>query len=314
MFEMKVLVTGGTGWIGSNVVRELTARDQQVVTFDSTREAWRVKDLAGVQLVKGDILDFPGLYEAIQKHRVTHIVHLAAILKGESQRNPRLLQKVNCEGTLNVLEAARLAGVRRVVYGSSTVVYGQTTREPVDEDHPTSPSDMYGATKVLGETFLKEYHRLYGLDFAVMRFAHVYGPGRLKGTAVWKDLFEYPARGEKYVLPSGGDHRLNWSYVKDCASATVAACLVEKLDSRFFNVCEGVQHTPGEIAGLIATEIVPGAQFEIGPGLVPGHPAEALMEIGRAERVLGWKPAFDMVRGCRDYVETLLQSSTGRQD
>ncbi|MCL4369899.1 MAG: NAD(P)-dependent oxidoreductase [Chloroflexi bacterium] len=305
---MTVLITGGTGWIGSHVVRELVARDQQVVTFDSTREGWRVRDLPGVQLVKGDILDFPGLYEAIQKHQVTHLVHLAAILKGDSQRNPKRLFKVNCEGTINVLEAARIAGVRRLVFGSSLAVYGLTTREPVDEDHPTSPIDMYGATKVLGETFLREYHRLYGLDFAAMRFSHVYGPGRIKGTAVWKDLFEYPARGEKYVLPSGGDHRLNWSYVKDCATATASACLVEKLEYHFFNVCEGVQHTPREIADLIATEIVPGAQFEIGPGLVPGNPAEHCMDIQRAKSVLDWQPRFDMARGCRDYLKDLLRA------
>ncbi len=300
---MAVLVTGGTGWIGSYVAWELAARGQEVVTFDLVCEAWRLKGLPSVSMVQGDILDFPGLLEAITRHSVTRVIHLAAILKGDSQRNPRLLQKVNCEGTVNVLEAARLAGVQRVVYGSSVVVYGQTDGEPVSEDHPTNPSDMYGATKVLGETFLKEYRRLYGLDFAVVRFAHVYGPGRLKGTAVWKDLFEYPARGEKYVLPSGGDHWLNWSYVKDCATATVAACLAEKLEERFFNVCEGVRHTPREIADLISSEIVPGAQFEIGPGLVPGHPAEATMAIETAARVLDWRPSFDIRRGCREYVD-----------
>ncbi len=302
---MTVLVTGGTGWIGSFVVRELVARDQRVVTFDSTREAWRVSGLTGVVTEKGDILDFPGLLEAIRRHGVTRIVHLAAVLKGESQRNPRLLHRVNCDGTLNVLEAARLGGVRRLVFGSSLTVYGLTTREPVDERHPTSPVDMYGATKVLGETFLREYHRLHGLDFAVVRFAHVYGPGRSKGTAVWKDLFEYPARGERYVLPSGGDHMLNWSYVVDCATATTEACLAEGLAERFFNVSEGVRHTPREIADLIATEIVPGAQFEIGPGLVPGHPPEHVLDIRAAERALGWKPAYDIARGCREYIDAV---------
>ncbi len=306
---MTVLVTGGTGWIGSNVVKALVERGQEVVTFDSTRGAERLHGVPNVHMVRGDILDFPGLFEAIRRHRVTHIVHLAAILKGESQKNPRLLQKVNCEGTLNVLEAARLGGVKRLVFGSSTAVYGLTSYEPVDEDHPTSPVDMYGASKVFCEVMLRDYQKLYGLDFVSLRFPHVYGPGREKGTAVWKDLFEYPARGEHYVLPQGGDHRLNWVYVKDCGTAAALACLAERPEHRFLNICDGVQHTPREIAHLISTEVVPGATFEIGPGLVPGHPPEHCMGISRAERVLGWKPEFNMYRGCRDYIETIRETS-----
>jgi len=299
------LVTGGTGWIGSFIVKALVERGEQVVTYDSTRGSWRLKDLAGVQMVRGDILDFPCLIEALQSHQVTRVVHMAAILKGESQKNPRALQRVNCEGTVNVLEAARIAGVSRLVFGSSTVTYGLTKTDPVDEDHPTCPIDMYGASKVFCEVMLRDYHKLYGLDFAVLRFPHVYGPGREKGTAVWKDLFEYPARGEHYTLPSGGDHELNWVYVKDCGTAAAAACLVDKLETRFFNVCEGTRHTPREIAHLISTKIVPGATFEIGPGLVPGHSAEYRMDISRAERALGWKPAFDIYQGCLDYINTL---------
>lgn len=305
---MAVLVTGGTGWIGSYVVRALARREHEVVTFDSTRGAWRVQDLPRVRVVRGDILDFPGLYETLKCHRVTQVVHLAAILKAESQRNPRLLQKVNCEGTVNVLEAARLAGIARVVFGSSTVVYGHTTREPVDEEHPTCPIDMYGATKVLAETFLREYRRLHGLDFASIRFAHVYGPFREKGTSVWKDLFEYPARGEPYSLPAGGDHQLNWSYVEDCATAVVAACEASSLESRCFNVCEGVRHTPREIAQLISREVVPGARFEIGPGLVPGHPPENTMDVAAAACVLGWRPAYDIRRGCEEYIRAVREA------
>lgn len=302
---MAILITGGTGWIGSSVVRALVSRGQQVVTFDSTRGAWRLNGIPNVQMVRGDVLDFPALFEAVRHHKVTHIVHLAAILKGESQKNPRLLQKVNCEGTVNVIEAARLAGVTRLVFGSSTVTYGLTQYEPVDENHPTSPVDMYGASKVFGEAMLRDYNKLYGLDFAVLRFPHVYGPGREKGTAVWKDLFEYPARGQHYVLARGGDHKLNWVYVEDCGTAAAAACLADRLDEKFFNICEGVQHTPKEIAHLISTEILSGATFEIGPGLVPGHPPEHRMDISRASSVLDWKPAYNMYRGCIDYFETI---------
>jgi len=230
---------------------------------------------------------------------------MAAILKGESQKNPRLLQRVNCEGTVNVLEAARLSGITRLVFGSSIVVYGLTQYEPVDEGHPASPIDMYGASKVFCEVMLRDYNKLYGLDFAVLRFPHVYGPGRERGTAVWKDLFEYPVRGEHYVLPNGGDHKLNWVYVKDCGTAAASACLIDKLETRFFNICEGEQHTPREIADMISKEIVPGATFDIGPGLVPGHPPEHLMDIRAAERVLGWKPEFNMYKGCVDYISTL---------
>lgn len=306
---MTVLVTGGTGWIGSNVVRVLVNHGQQVVTFDSTRGAWRLQGVPNVQMVRGDILDFPALFETILRYKVTRIVHLAAILKGESQKNPRLLQKVNCEGTVNVLEAARIAGASRLVFGSSTVTYGLTQYEPVDENHPTSPVDMYGASKVFCEAMLRDYNKLYGLDFAALRFPHVYGPGREKGTAVWKDLFEYPARGEHYLLPNGGDHRLNWIYVKDCGTAGAKACLIDRLDERFFNICDGAQHTPKEIARLISSEILPSATFEIGPGLVPGHPIEHAMDISRARRALEWEPKYSMYHGCKDYIETIRTGS-----
>lgn len=309
---MSVLVTGGTGWIGSYVVRELVERGEEVVAFDAVCDASRFEDLPQLQLVKGDILDFPGLYETIRRHRVDRIIHLAAIIQADSQRNPRLLQRSNCEGAVNVMEAVRLAEVRRLVFSSTTVVYGETTDESVNEDSPGNPANPYAATKLLGETFLKQYHRLHGLDFAAVRFAHVFGPSKVKGTPVFKDLFEYPARGETYVLPIGGDHQFNWSYVKDCASATVAACFAASLEHRIFNICEGARHSPRDIAHLIATEIMPGARFEIGPGLLQGYPAEALVKIGRAERVLGWKPRFPMRLACQDYVASQASALASR--
>lgn len=307
---MAVLVTGGAGWIGSYVVRDLVDRGEEVVAFDAVGDGSRFRDLPRTWVVKGDILDFPGLYEAIRLYKVDRIIHLAAIIQADSQRNPRLLQKINCEGAVNVMEAARLAEVKRLVFSSTTVVYGETTCDSVDEDSPANPANPYAASKLLGESYLKQYNRLHGLDYAVVRFAHVFGPGKVKGTPVFKDLFEYPARGETYLLPSGGDHQFNWSYVKDCSSATVAACFATGLEHRIFNICEGARHSPRDIARLIASDIVPGARFEIGPSLLQGHPAEALVEIGRAERVLGWRPRFPMRLACQDYVASLTSTST----
>lgn len=302
---MAVMVTGAAGWIGSYVVNALADRGEEVVAFDTAGDSPLLKkDAPNVRIVRGDILDFPGLYEAIRRNNVDRIIHLAAIVYADSQRNPRLFQRVNCEGTVNVMEAARLADVNRLVFSSSILIHGETTCESVNEDYPANPANTYGASKLLGELFLKQYHRLHGLDFAVLRFAHVFGPGKVKGTPVFKDLFEYPARGQTYVLPAGGDHQFNWSYVKDCAAAAVAACFATKLEEhRIFNICEGARWSPRDIATLISTEIVPGARFEIGPGLVQGHPAEALMEIGRAERVLGWRPGYPMRRACQDYCD-----------
>ncbi len=298
---MTVLVTGGTGWIGSYVVKALAKRGESVIAFDAMADASRFEGLPNVQAVRGDILDFPGLYEVARKGNVDRMVHLAAIIQADAQRNPRMLQRINCEGAVNALEVARLAGVKRLVFSSTTVVYGETTCESVNEDYPCNPANIYAASKVLGEAFLKQYHRAYGLDFVAVRFAHVFGPGKLKGTPVFKDLFEYPARGETYVLPKGGDHQFNWSYVKDCADAVVAACYATALEHRIFNICEGARHSPLEIASLISREIVPRARFEIGPGQLDGHPAEALVEVDRAIRELGWKPRT-MREACLDYL------------
>lgn len=308
---MAVMVTGGAGWIGSFVVSHLLERGEEVVAFDAAGDESRFVASRHVKLAKGDILDFPALYDAIQGHGVDRVIHLAAIVQADSHRNPRLVQSVNCGGAVNVMEAARLAGVRRFVFSSSTVVYGETTGPAVDEDHPTNPANSYAASKLLGELLLQQYHRLYGLDYVVLRFAHVFGPNKVKGTPVFKDLFEYPFRGEPYSLPEGGDHQFNWSYVKDCASAAVAACFAPKLEHRVFNVCEGVLHSPRDIAHLIAGEIVPGARFELGPGRLAGHPAEARVEIARAERELDWKPR-SMREACEDYLAS-TKAARGRR-
>jgi UDP-glucose 4-epimerase len=300
---MTVLVTGGTGWIGSYVVKDLVDRGERVVAFDAAGDPSRYKEFRNVQVVRGDILDFPGLFECIRDNDIDRIIHLAGIVQADSRKNPRLFQKINCEGLVNVMEAARLAGVRRLVFSSTTVVYGETTCASVDEDYPPSPANTYAASKLFGELFLEQYRRAHGLDYVAVRFGHVFGPGKLKGTPVFKDPFEYPAKGEKYVLASGGDHQWNWSYVKDCGSAVVAACFAENPAHRVLNICEGARHSVRDIANLISTEIIPGAQFEIGPGNLEGHPQESLVEVGRAERVLSWKHR-SMREAIQDYIAT----------
>jgi len=172
---MSILVTGGVGAIGSFVAKELVSRGERPVLFDTRLDDTLVKDFLGkAELVRGDILDLVSLVDTVRKFKVNLIIHTAAVLAGVAQMNMKLAFKVNCEGTLNVLEAARLENVSRVVYtstkgtyGPALGVHGPPDYKPVTEDHPCNPKGIYGITKLLGEIYGLTYAQQYGLDFSI---------------------------------------------------------------------------------------------------------------------------------------------------
>ncbi len=316
---MAVLVTGGMGVLGSMVTEELVERGERPVLYARhlDRSLLPPALLERVAYERGDVLDLPNLVHVIRRHRVTRIVHMAALLIGECQANPYQGFKVNAEGTVNVFEAARMTDVARVVYTSSKSVYGAVpppyghpTYQPLSEEGPKNPVRVYDVTKLAGEHMGLNYAASFGLDVVILRFASTFGPGKLArhGPVSWHSrLVEHAMAGQPARLPQGGDQPDDMIYHRDIAHAIVLACAATGLGHRIFNVGRGEAATMREFADAVR-RVIPGAALEIGPGLDyygSGIPYYSVYDIGRARKELGFQPRFDLEAGVRDYVATM---------
>jgi UDP-glucose 4-epimerase len=316
---LAVLVTGGLGVLGSMVSEALVARGERPVLYARhlDRSLMPLEVMDRVEYVRGDVLDLPNLVHAIRAHRVSRIVHMAALLIGECQANPWLGFKVNAEGAVNVFEAARMTDVGRVVYTSSKSVYGAVggvhghpTYAPLSEDAPKNPVRVYDVTKLAGEHMAQNYAASFGLDVVTLRFASTFGPGKLvrHGPVSWHSrLVENALAGQPARLPQGGDQPDDMIYHRDIAEAIVLACYAERLEHRVFNVGRGEPATMREFAAAVG-RVIPGAEIEVGPGLDyygSGIPYYSVYDISRARKELGFVPRFDLEAGIRDYIATM---------
>jgi UDP-glucose 4-epimerase len=316
---MAVLITGGMGVLGSMVTEELVERGERPVVYARHLDRSLVSPavLDRVEYVRGDVLDVPALVHAMGRHHITRVVHMAALLIGECQANPYQGFKVNVEGTVNVLEAARLTDVRRVVYTSSKSVYGAVpapfghpTYAPLPEDGPKNPVRVYDATKLAGEHMALQYVDVHGLDVVILRFASTFGPGKLvrHGPVSWHSrLVEHAMAGQPARLPQGGDQPDDMIYHRDIAHAIVLAAGATGLAHRIFNVGRGEAATMRDFADAVR-RVIPGAALDVGPGLDyygSGIPYYSVYDISRARKELGFEPRFDLEAGVRDYVATM---------
>ncbi|MBP1933278.1 nucleoside-diphosphate-sugar epimerase [Ammoniphilus resinae] len=268
----------------------------------------QVKESIG--FVQGDISEWDQLLHAIKQHQVQTIIHLAYYRDiQEQEKNPHRATKINCLGFNHILEAARIMGIKRVVWASSTAVYGypHLYNEPVDEDALLSPTSIYGACKAYDEYLSNHYRKAFGLETIGLRPTVVYGDGRwYRGLSNFTyDLFAYATSGKEYVVQHG-DKRVDWLHVKDCARAFVLAALVT-------NTVHGIFNITGQVATLReATEAIqriePNARFEIKPGGREEEYWPAYLDGTRAKDELGYIPEFDLSKGCKDYLDILRAS------
>jgi nucleoside-diphosphate-sugar epimerase len=330
-----VLVTGGSGFTGSYVVRELVRRGRSVCVYstgDFTPEARFVLGDAAASVVveRGSIEDLPRLVEVTRKHRPGAIIHVAGNVDTVAQsRNPYLAFRTNLQGTMHVFEVARLFDVGRVVNFSTIGVLPTVQYQPIDAAHPIllagegPGSGAYGAAKAAGELFGYAYRRAYGLDVRTIRPSAIYGFGMRWHSANYMKQFVEPAvRGEVVRLPSGGSLPRDYTHVADVASLTMAVLdCPDDADSTFYAATGEPLVTAAEAARLVM-ELVPGASIEIADVMSPRDLQETafrgVISIENARQQLGWVPAFRSLRdGIAEYVASyraFLGTASGSPD
>ena len=312
---MAILIIGG-GLVGSQIARILTEEGERPVILDLAPQPEALADIVDVgriTVVQGDILNPLDLVRVISEAKITRIVHTAAnpLLTLGAQRNPYSAIQVNIMGTVNVLEAARVYGLERVVVSSSNVLSdyltgGEDKGDTSKEEAFPRPSTFYAATKQAVESLGLNYARWLDLDVLAVRYAAVAGPWRGRGgggpSNIFRDLVERSLTGEEATFPPS---TMEWVYSKDAAVGTVLALKGRGLKGRVFNIAMGRNYTPEEVSAAVR-EVIPGARVRIG---VPEGTAVSVLSTGRpvdlhrATAELGYTPKYDMVAAIRDYVE-----------
>ena len=299
---MRVLVTGGAGFIGSHVVDKLVAAGHEPRIFDLVASPYH----EGTDTVIGDLTDESTVRGAV--HGCDAIMHLAAMADvNQVVTDPARTDRVNTHGTFTLLEAAREEKLGRFIYASTVWAYGNSTSpEPHDEDTPLElPPHFYTATKIAGEMYCRSYDVLYGVSSTILRFGIPYGP-RARPAAVVPAFIGKAQSGTPLTISGDGSQTRQFVYVEDLADGVVAA-LAPAAASRIYNLVGDESTSVRQIADTIC-EVVARVPIEHGPDrpadLRVGHISGA-----RAEAELGWTARTSFAEGVRRYVDWLAATS-----
>lgn len=305
---MRVLITGGTGFVGSFTAARFADQGHQVVCLDL-----HLRSPAGfavgrpeITLVEGDILHRESLLDLMRKYEIDAVVHAAAVIsQTDGAADPERMYRINVDGTVAVLEAVRAAGLR-MVYVSTATLYGRhPDLHPLKEDARPEPVGIYDTTKLMAETLAITYHKVYGLDIVAIRPGYVYGPGSSTGGYFLDQVFA----GEVIKQGEGADLPMDVTYVKDLAHGIYLASTVRPITHRIFNITGGVLRQRGEVA-QIAGQLVPGARIQLGPGIPASAHLRGPSDLTRAGEELGYAPQYSLEAGMADWLAH-LQRPTG---
>ncbi len=302
---MRVLVTGGSGFIGSHVVDKLRARGHKPVIYDLRPSPWHTEDGHQVETVLGSITDREALERAL--HSCDAVAHLAAVADvNDVHAEPEDAERVNARGTVAVLEAARRAGVKRIVYASTIWVYSDCVEEAVNEDTLLpAPSHLYTSTKLAGELYCKAYQELYGIDYTILRFGIPYGP-RAREAAVIPAFVNKALKGEPLTIAGDGSQSRRFVYVEDLAGG-VALALDDVAKGRVYNLASDETVTIKQIAETVR-ELVGNVEIAHTPAR-PGDFGGKIVSSARAKSELGWTAATPFSEGVGRYVEWRRQQA-----
>ena len=303
---MKVLVVGGSGFIGSHVVDKLRDKGVKVRVYDGIMPLHR----NDIEYYQGSILDRNTLGFAM--NGIDAVMHLAAIADvNDVFSKPLKSEEINVRGAINVLEAAKTAKVRKVIYGSTTWVYSEAESNDVDETTPLhAPSHFYTATKLAGEYYCQSYHKLYGLDVTILRYGIPYGP-RARDGAVIPIFVKKALNGEILTIAGDGSQFRKFIYVEDLAEGNVLA-LKSIANNKIYNL-DGIEkitikqiaETIQKINGNVKIEYVPARTGDFSGKEVSSD---------RAKEELGWVPKTTFNEGLKKYIDWYIQCERKREE
>ncbi len=303
---MRVVVTGGAGFIGHHIVAKLVGRGHEVAVIDNLSRpspgGLAILKQLNVDLLKVDITDYAAMLEALNRLRPDAVVHSAALIDvAESVEKPHTYMHVNAEGTAAVTRAAISAGVEKVIYLSSAAVYGVPKYLPINEEHPTKPISPYGASKLAGELVLESFMESLGKPkYVILRLFNVYGPGQNPSSPYSGVItkFIHAVTSEKEIVIYGdGEQSRDFIHVEDVVEAVIKALTATEACVTL-NIGTGMRTTINELAKLVMSV----AGREVPVRHAPprkGDIRHSVASVERARKVLGWEPRIGLVEGLR---------------
>jgi len=303
---MRIMVTGGAGYIGSIITEELVKANHEVVVFDNLSKGHRAAVVAGARLMEGELENTALLKEIFTQHQIEAVIHMAASsLVGESVQNPRLYYRNNLQAGLKLLDTMWEQNIRTIVFSSTAAVYGEPAKQPIEENDPTDPTNPYGETKLAFENAMSWYSRAYGLRFTSLRYFNAAGATAQCGedhdpeSHLIPNVLQVAAGKKPHVEVFGDDYPTrdgtcvrDYIHVVDLARAHILALMNPSDRNRIYNLgCGGEGYSVREVI-QIAREIT---QKEIAIRVTarrPGDPAVLIATSGRITKDLGWQPSF----------------------
>ncbi len=311
----RVLVTGGTGFVGANIVEALVVEGHEVTVLDdlSTGSLRNLSVLDSIRFVEGSVTDYDRVRQLVSG--VDRVVHLAARNIIVSTRNPREDYEVNIGGTLNVLLACREHRVQKIVYSSSASIYGNPKYLPINEDDLVSTLSPYSVSKLAGENYCIAFYESYQLPTVVLRYSNVYGPKQDPANpycGVVARFMEQAVRGEPLTIHGDGEQTRDFTFVGDTVRATVTATLSDLGNGQIFNVGTGIETSVNRLSEQII-------------GLYGGHVSpiridrrdidnirRRVMNIEKIRRTLRWIPEMTLSEGLRKTKEWYREQAKER--
>ena len=306
----KAVVTGGAGFIGSNLVALLLDEGYEVTVLDNLLSGHAVNlESLDVEWMEGDVRDADAV--AIATSRADVVFHLAASVGNKRSIDlPIDDSSINVLGTLTVLEAARQAGVRKFIFSSSAGVFGELKHLPIAEDHPLDPDSPYGVSKLAGEKMCIAYSKLYELECVCLRYFNVYGPNQrydAYGNVI--PIFAHKiVQGLPMTIFSDGEQTRDFVSVHDVAEANLRAAQAAGVVGTF-NIGSGTSITINELAAKLADAAGVGPSVEYAPARI-GDVRDSLSDISAARRAFGFDPAVGLDSGLPEYMAWIQAAVT----
>ena len=301
----RVLVTGGAGFIGRHLCSALAQHGCEVQVLDLVVPCSRDTN-SSTRYLKGSVLDTVALDHALSLCPDI-VVHMAAIsLPGLARADPAGAVETNVEGTKRLLEKlASCHSVKRFVFVSSSMVYGNFLREPATEDHPNNPIETYGRTKLIGEQLTRLFCGSWDIPSVIVRPTAVYGPGDANRRVVQR-LLEQALNGDTLTVDDDGSERLDFTHVADFTAGLALASLSPEAAGLDFNLSRGESFSVLELAQIIR-ELIPTSLIELRPRRQQERfrPQRGTLDISRAHKILGYNPQYSLRRGIAAYMQHL---------